>query len=207
MRRIIVLIAAVIMVPCELAAQEKNKIPGIVPDHLNLQFAGAIGFLSAGFGYETKNHRFQGDFFYGYVPESVGGIEIHSITAKMTFAAVTRQLRRSQDLRADWLTIGIHANYVFGKQYFLFDPERYPFNYYGFPTAAHVGLSVGGAVYYRKLGLYYELGTTDKYIMSYIQNSGSLFFTDIFNLGLGVKYSIFKHNWQRPVHKKLPSLG
>ncbi|RYY52599.1 MAG: hypothetical protein EOO09_20935 [Chitinophagaceae bacterium] len=176
----------------------------MLPDHVQLQFAGAIGFLSAGVGYETKNHRFQGEFLYGYVPESVGGIEIHSATAKLTWVAITRQPRK--DLRIDWLTTGVLVNYVFGKQYFLFDPDRYPFNYYGFPTAAHVGISVGGAAYYRRLGFYYELGTTDRYVMSYIRNSRSIFFTDLFNAGFGLKYGIFGHKWQKD-KKKLPGEG
>ena len=201
MRSLIVLVLALTWQ--SVHAQPGNKISPLLPDHLNLQFAGAIGLESAGFGYETKSHRLQGDFFYGYVPESAGGVEIHSVTAKMTWAAVTRQPRK--DLRVDWLTAGVLANYVFGRQYFLFDPERYPFTYYGFPTAAHVGISVGGAAYYRKFGLYYELGTTDRYVMSYVQNSGSLFFTDIFNLGVGVKYAVFGHEWQRH-KKKLPEV-
>ncbi|RYY60248.1 MAG: hypothetical protein EOO05_10555 [Chitinophagaceae bacterium] len=182
-------------------SQPQQKISRLLPDHVNLQFAGAIGFVSAGVGYETKNHRLQGDFFYGYVPESVGGVEIHSVTAKMTWAAITRQVR--PDLRVDWLTTGVFLNYVFGKQYFLFDPEEYPFSYYGFPTAANVGISLGGQAFYHKLGVYYELGTTDRYVMSFIQNSGSLSFADLFNLGLGVKYSLLGHHWQRH-KKKLP---
>lgn len=182
-------------------SQSPDKFSPLLPDHLQLQFAGAIGFLSAGVGYETKNHRFQGEFFYGYVPESLGGVEIHSATAKLTWVAISRQLR--PDLRIDWLTTGVLINYVFGKQYFLFDPDRYPFNYYGFPTAAHVGVSVGGAAYYRRFGLYYELGTTDRYVMSYIRNSRSIFFTDLFNAGFGIKYGILGHSWHKG-KKKLP---
>jgi hypothetical protein len=200
--RIVVAGILLLMISVSGAEAQQRKVSPLLPDHLNLQFAGAIGFLSAGVGYETKNHRLSGDFFYGYVPESLGGITIHSVTAKLTWAAVTRQPRK--DLRVDWLTTSILANYVFGKQYFLFDPDRYPFNYYGFPTAAHVGLSIGSAVYYKKFGVYYEFGTTDRYIMSYIENTSSLFFTDIFNMGVGVKYSILGHDWQRH-KKKLPA--
>ncbi|MET0638372.1 MAG: hypothetical protein ABWZ25_20250 [Chitinophagaceae bacterium] len=184
-----------LLITITVRPQAPKRISPLLPDHLNLQFAGAIGLVSAGFGYETKNHRLQGDFLYGYVPERAGGIDIHSVSAKLTWAAVSSQLRK--DIRVDWLTTGVLVNYVFGKQYFLFNPKRYPFTYYGFPTAAHVGVSVGGGIYFKKLGLYYELGTTDRYIMSYIESPDAISFTDIFNVGFGARYSILGHNWFR----------
>jgi len=196
-KRLLYLLLA--LMPVFAFAQSKQLIR-LLPDHLNAQFAGGIGFVSVGAGYETRNHRWHGDFYYGYVPESVGGIEIHSVTAKLTWAAASSQLRK--DVRVDWVTAGVLANYVFGKQYFLFDPDRYPYSYYGFPTAAHIGMSVGSAVYHGRFGLYYELGTTDRFVVSYIRNTHSLSFFDIMHLGIGMKYSILGHDWQRASNKK-----
>jgi hypothetical protein len=166
-------------------AQAKG-LQKLVPHHATLQFAGGIGFLSAGLGYDSKNKRLQGDFYYGYVPESVGGVTIHSVTGKLTWAPLSHQL--SSSTRWHLLTTGILLNYAFGKQYFLFAPENYPYSYYGFPTAMHVGLFAGGGFLYKRTQLYYELGTTDKELVSYINNTGSLAFGDILNLGIGMRY-------------------
>jgi hypothetical protein len=48
------------------------------PDHIKVQYAGGIGFISIGAGYSTKNQKLEGDLSYGYLPKSVGGIRIHS---------------------------------------------------------------------------------------------------------------------------------
>ncbi|MEI9808825.1 MAG: hypothetical protein WDO16_13705 [Bacteroidota bacterium] len=81
------------ILPFFAAAQQRTGFARLIPQHIKLQFAGSIGFLSAGFGYESPNKRFQGDFFYGYVPESVGGVTIHSVTAKLTWMAVWKELK------------------------------------------------------------------------------------------------------------------
>jgi hypothetical protein len=173
-----------LFVPTQVLTQSKG-IRKLIPHHASLQFAGGIGFLSAGIGYDSKNKRLQGDFYYGYVPEKLGGITIHSVTGKFTWAALSHKL--SNTMRWHLLTTGILFNYAFGKQYFLFDPDNYPFSYYRFPTAMHIGLFAGGGFFYRKTQLYYELGTTDKELVSYINNTQSLTLGDIINLGIGMR--------------------
>jgi hypothetical protein len=166
-------------------AQQRKGIARLMPQHLKLQFAGSIGFISAGFGYESPNKKFQGDFFYGYVPESVGGVTIHSVTGKFTWMALSKEY--AKDWRVDFLTAGVLINYAFGKQYFLFSPENYPYKYYGFPTALHAGIFVGSSVTKKRWGLYCEVGSTAKDILSYVNNTGSLRFDELLNIGIGTR--------------------
>lgn len=92
------------------------------------------------------------------------------------------------------LAVGGLISYTFGKQYFLFSPEYYPYSYYKFPTAMHTGVFVGSRLDKklprgRKIGLYYELGSTDREIIALVQNGKAIRMTDILNLAIGIKTS------------------
>ncbi|MFC0774696.1 hypothetical protein [Terrimonas alba] len=170
-------------------AQSAKPRAGIVPHHVKVQYAGSIGFISAGAGYEFgKKKKLQGDLFYGYVPESVGGVNIHSITAKLTWLPVSKSLKN--DLKLDLLTAGILVNYSFGRRYHLFSRTKYSFVYYGFPTAAHTAVFVGGAITKNKFGVYYEFGTTDRDLVSFASNPKAIGFFEIINIGIGARISL-----------------
>src|SRR5690348_3867194 len=106
-----------------LPAQKSKLLKAVIPDHGTLQFAGGIGFLSGGVGYDSKNKRIQTDILYGYVPESVGGVRIHCLTGKFTWIAVSGKMKNN--MRVDWLSTGILFNYAFGKRYFFLSPDKY----------------------------------------------------------------------------------
>lgn len=160
--------------------------------HSKAQFAGSIGFISVGAGRSGK--KLEADLWYGYVPQSLGGVTIHTITAKVTWSPV--RVTQIKNLAIRPLSLGSFVSYTPGRQYFLFDPEEYPFGYYGYPTAIHVGLFAGGQVavtpkknkYWDRWALYYELGTTDVRLASYFTNARSLPLSQVFTLGLGVKH-------------------
>jgi len=175
-------IATLFFLPVFLMAQPIKKKTGILPHHAKLQYAGSIGFLSVGVGYEFAGKKLHTDVYYGYVPESIGGINIHSVTGKLTWLPVSVE-RNNYTLHL--LTTGFLANYAFGKQY---DFSQEAFEYYGFPTAAHIGLFVGGGLTRNKLGLYYELGSTDRDIVSFVNNVKGIRFHEIIHIGIGAKW-------------------
>lgn len=170
-----------------------QKLKKVIPHHVKTQFAGGIGFLSIGAGYENKIESLEGDIYYGYLPKNIGGVSIHSATAKLTWLPFkTIDLNW---LQYNFLSTGILANYKFGEQYFLFDPDYYPYSYYGHPTALHIGFFIGGQLKkpvadrnIKQIALYYELGTTDRELISLLTNK-SLKANEILNLALGVKTS------------------
>lgn len=171
-----------------MAIAQPGKRPGITPDHLKLQYAGSIGFISVGAGYEWAKKKIHGDLYYGYVPAGVGGVDIHSVSAKFTWLPVSKKLEN--DVKLDLLTTGFLVNYAFGRNYHLFSRTKYSFVYYGFPTAAHVAVFLGGAISRKKLGLYYELGITDRDLSSYVTNANAIGFFEIVNIGIGARYSL-----------------
>lgn len=180
----------ILLPPFFIFGQTKKTMSRILPHHAKLQFAGSIGFLSGGFGYESGNRKLQYDFLYGYVPEQVGGVSIHSVTGKLTWIIFSKELKNK--LRIDPLTTGFLINYTFGKDYFLFTTPNYSSLYYGFPTAAHIGIFIGGSITKNKLGLYYEIGTHVKDLTSYVVNTKTLDFVDILSIGIGTRIALRK---------------
>ena len=179
----------------KVSAQKKGfKIKP--PDHIKVQYAGGIGFISIGVGYSTKNQKLEGDLSYGYLPKSVGGIRIHSISGKVTWIPIHPvSVKKYQ---AEPLITGLVVNYSFGKQYFSFDPPYYPYNYYSFPTAIHSALFLGSRIghdfpthaFVQRISVYYEILSFDREIISLVSNPKSLHVTDIVTLSLGVKINI-----------------
>ena len=187
------LLAVALLVNTFAATAQKDTFRSKwLPDHYKLQFAGAIGFFSIGAGYKTKKDKLHADLHYGYTPQSIGGLHIHALTAKTTWFPIKNINHKTWQVRP--LTTGLLVNYTFGKQYFGFTPDNYPYTYYDFPTAFHVGVFVGGQVNkqvksrrgIRRVGLYYELGTYDVELASHLRSPRAISVTDILNLGIGV---------------------
>ena len=181
-----------LMMTDSLSAQKKNlKIKP--PDYIKLQYAGGTGFVSFGAGYSSKNQKLEGDLFYGYLPESIGGVRIHSISIKFNWIPVHSVPIKKYQLEP--LIMGLLINYSLGKQYFSFDPPNYPYRYYSFPTAIHSALFFGsraGIKFPTKsivqgVSLYYEIVSFDREIISLLSNPKSLHIPDILTLSLGAR--------------------
>ena len=179
----------------KISAQKKGfKIKP--PDHIKVQYAGGIGFISIGSGYSAKNQKLEGDLYYGYLPKGIGGISIHSLSGKVTWIPIHPV--RIKKYQVEPLMTGLIVNYNFGKQYFSFDPPYYPYRYYSFPTAIHSALFLGSRIgynfptqsYVKRISVYYEILSFDREILSFVSNTKSLKITDIVTLALGVKINI-----------------
>src|SRR6187399_104395 len=179
----------------KISAQKKGfKIKP--PDHIKVQYAGGMGFISIGAGYSTKNKKLEGDLYYGYLPKSVGGVSIYSISAKVTWIPVHSVSVKKYELEP--LMTGLIVNYSFGKQYFSFDPPYYPYKYYSFPTAIHSAFFLGSRIghvfpthaFVQRISVYYEILSFDREIISLVSNPKSLHITDIVTLSLGVKINL-----------------
>jgi hypothetical protein len=179
----------------KLPAQKKSfKIKP--PDHIKVQYAGGLGFISIGTGFSSKNQKLEADLFYGYLPESIGGIRIHSISGKVTWIPVHSITIKKYEVEP--LMTGLIVIYSFGNQYSGFDPPYYPYRYYSFPTAIHSAVFLGSRIgfnfpsntFVRRVSLYYEILSFDREILSLVTNTKSLRITDIVTLSLGVKINI-----------------
>jgi hypothetical protein len=164
-----------------------------LPDHMKLQFAGNIGFLSGGPGYVSRNKTLETDFLFGFLPQKFGGDALITITGKTTYSPWRIPLKNTYYIAP--FSLGFYLSYTFGPQFDTKWPSYYPKGYYWWATSFRPGAYIGGKVgrdivfhkHKRRLEAYYELGTYDLMLISYVQNTHYLKPTDIVSLALGVK--------------------
>lgn len=149
-------------------ASAMGSIAHYLPDRARLQFAGSQGFLSAGAGYGFLKERIDEDFMYGYLPAKIGGISVHTLSAKTTIAPLQLKLARGTYLYP--VMAGVSAIVALGDDYFLVLPSRYQ-DYY-WPSALHLWYFAGmrfrknftsGAPAGKAMGFIAELGAIDTY--------------------------------------------
>lgn len=176
-----------------------NTHAKLTPQYAKLQFAGSIGMMSIGIGWDYgKNERWETDFLVGFVPR------LESNRAKLTFTLrecfVPWNVRLGESaidfspLRA---SAGINA--IIGHEFWAHNPNRYPEGYYFFSTKFHficgfgqqwtLNISRDKRRMCRALGLYYNFTTNDTYVLSGFDNK-YVNFGDIFHLDIGLKFQI-----------------
>lgn len=165
-------------------------------DHLKLQYAGAIGFISPGVGIAYAKDKMETDLYFGYVPKSVGGDHLFMLTLKNTYSPFTIK-PRNRDLVIHPFSIGGFFNYSFGSEFSTSWPDHYPKGYYWWDSAIRLGFFLGGKVTkpvlglpFRSLSAYYELGSNDLYFISYVQNFRYFKPYEILNLAIGIKVAL-----------------
>lgn len=125
--------------------EESKQHSWFVPNYAKIQFAGNIGYLSGGLGYQLFKDKLYTEFIYGYVPKQYAHTEIHTFTLKNTFPLI----------RKSYLGIevspylGFTFSYETGRNSFLELPSQYPSGYYA-PNAFHLCF-VGGVGAKQKL--------------------------------------------------------
>lgn len=163
------------------------------PSHAKIQYAGNIGFISAGVGYTFWKEKGQTDVLLGYLPKSIGGVTITTLTAKAAY--YPWQIKIGDTYNYEPIYGGIYLSYAFGSKYYTVLPDYYPRGYYWWPTALRAGLFIGGRI--KKdisfgpvdhLGFYYEFGTYDLKLISVLSNLNYFSVTDAFDLALGIRF-------------------
>lgn len=188
------LLAASLAAAAPGAAQAAEGRPWIAPDQLKLQFAGNVGFLSPGVGYAWLDRRLEADLLFGWVPRAVGGEDIISVTAKLTWLPWEIDVSRRWFLQP--LSTALQVTYTFGDEYFVTLPSRYRPHYYDFPTALRAGVAFGGALgrrgsgRIRELAVYAELVAIDTMLFLWAGNREALGPADVFSLALGVRLAL-----------------
>ncbi len=166
-----------------------NKKEWYIPNSLKLQHAGNTGFLSLGASYFFLNQHVETALFYGYLPKSIGGVDVHTVAVKAYVHPYMFTIYKDFGMSA---YLGVGINMALGDQYFIFDHDKRPEDYYGHPGLFLTPV-VGARFFYNRpkenivscYDLFIEIGTTDRYIAIYSDNE-SIDFIEIFNLSFGV---------------------
>jgi len=167
-------------------------IKAIYPDHYKIQFAGGIGFISGGLGYDFLKERIDITYFYGYVPEWYSKEDLHSVSLQLTGKPFKFDINSKLDYYP--LNIGIFLHHTFGSEYYITLPDHYPEDYYWWSPGRTGGLFLEGQLNYQfkepdqifsEIGFYYRIVTRGVYVTSKFSNS-SIPLEDIFSLGFGI---------------------
>lgn len=107
--------------------EEGKKNKWYMPDYIKIQYAGNIGFLSVGAGYEWWREISQTDILYGYVPECKGEATIHTFTIKNTFRLYQFNIKQKYNISP---ILGFSVSLEPGQNSYLRVPDKYPEGYY-----------------------------------------------------------------------------
>jgi hypothetical protein len=153
-----------------LATKKKKTIRNsLAPEYFPLQFAGNIGFLSAGAGFRNRTDNYQLSIVYGYVPRSHSLVDSHLLTAKNTFHLFHYRISEHETL-LPYGSVGISWE-IAGRSFFT-KPESMPRGYYDFPKSVHAipGLGLkyrrqnGRIKAFQGVEFFVELTSVDAYI-------------------------------------------
>lgn len=161
-----------------------------------VQYAGNIGYFSAGAGYAAKRDLYQLSLVYGYVPPAIGGSRIHMVSARNVFHLYKLQTDLHHVL-IGYACAGLSME-VGGKSFFSL-PDVMPAGYYSFPKSIHLVPAVGIKLRREKMlnGLsqvefFSEISTVDAYLW-YKAMSSEVRFSEILSVSAGV--SLFPSRW------------
>lgn len=166
--------------------------PWFVPDHAKVQFAGTIGFLSAGVGYGLGGRRVgELDFLAGWVPARYVGNDLFTLTTKGTWQPWRARLGRRWELRP--VTFALAVTYTRGDNLWLRTPDRYEAGYYDMPSALHASAALGGALSLRvpgpldAVGIYWEVVATDVALFYWVKDRSAIDARDALSVALGLR--------------------
>jgi len=171
---------------------DSTKYSKFLPDYVKLQYAGGIGFLSAGLGYTYFDHKLDISLFYGYVPQKYTVDGLHSIS--LQFTAKLFRIKASENIEILPLNLGWYLHHTFGNEYWVRLPDYYPKNNYWWSPGRNAGIFIGGEIKTKLLAnkipgsgtaFYVRVGTRGLYLSSIAGNS-SIPLSDIIELGFGV---------------------
>ena len=162
----------------------------LIPTHTKVQFAGNMGLLSFGTGWDYgKKNQWETDVFLGFIPKYDSKRTKVTMTLKQNYMPWSLNLGR-----------GIYFNTVFGNEFWVHEPDRYPKGYYGFSSKIRSHIFLGQRLTYdidpqrrytaKSITFFYELSTCDLYLISAATNS-YLRPRDYLSLSFGLKLQLF----------------
>ena len=170
----------------------------LIPSHTKIQFAGSMGLISIGPGWDYgKKQKWESDILIGFVPKYSSSKAKMTFTFKQNFIPWNKKI--SNYFSFNPLTTSIYLNSVLNNKFWNKNPERYPKGYYTFSTKIRINLSLGQRLSFniqeaqrkkiKAFSIFYELGTNDIYLISKLNNK-YLKAKDYLGLSFGIKIQI-----------------
>jgi len=178
---------------CQAASEvDTSRYKALLPNYIKIQYAGGIGFMSAGVGYTFFKTRLDVSLFYGYVPEWFTVDDLHSISLQLT--AKLLRFKINDNIEILPLNLGWYAHHTFGNEFWVVLPDHYSEHYYWWSPGRNAGVFIGGEIKTKLLAnetpasgtaIYFRVGTRGLYLASKWGNT-SIPITDILEFGFGI---------------------
>ncbi|MDH6308436.1 hypothetical protein M2451_000747 [Dysgonomonas sp. PFB1-18] len=177
----------------------QNQWSKLIPTHTKIQYAGGMGLLSFGAGWDYgKNNQWETDVFLGFLPKYSTSKTKITFTLKQNFIPWNKKLGKNFSL--DPLACGLYINTIFDGDFWVSEPDKYPNDYYSFSTKMRFNIYVGQRITYKipedkrffakSITAFYELSTNDLYMASAFTNK-YLKPDDYLRLSFGLKFQLF----------------
>ncbi|MDR2843614.1 MAG: hypothetical protein LBV57_03085 [Candidatus Symbiothrix sp.] len=179
--------------------KRQDKWAKLIPTHTLVQFAGGMGFLSLGTGWDYgKKEQWETDALLGFLPK------FSTDKNKITFTMKENYIPWKKDFNDYFaynpLTCGLYFNTIFDDDFWVNQPDKYPNKYYSFSTKIRFNIYVGQRftfkippekrVFAKEISAFYEISSSDLYIISAVGN-GYLKPQDYLRLSFGLKLQLF----------------
>ncbi len=171
----------------------------LIPTHVKAQYAGGMGLLSLGCGWDYgRKCRWETDLSVGVLPGAWSD-RTHTVFA-LRQNYIPWSIRCCRRLSVEPLAAGIYLTLITGEQYWVREPDKYPSSrYYGFTSRLRPTLYVGQRLTYhpksdgpvRGVTLYYELSANDLDIVAKCGNK-TLGLSQIVRFSCGVKLQLLR---------------
>lgn len=176
-----------------VSAQHADWLPNVGV----VQYAGNIGFISAGAGWSYgMETRWQTELLLGYLPHFTFDDDSFTLTLRQQY--LPWQYRVDEHWSVTPASFAFSLNAVMNNEFWVTEPINN--NYYRFSSKVRMQLGLGSRINFylptkkerrdRRISLYYELSTYDLVLLSYVRTSHTLF-SEILSLGIGVNVSLF----------------
>ena len=176
----------------------RKRWEALIPTHTKIQFAGNMGLLSLGTGWDYgKRNQWETDVFLGVLPKYQSDCTKLTFTLKQNYIPWSLQIKESR-FSAEPLTCGMYFNTVFGDEFWVKNrivirkattvsrPKYHPC----FSRTAHpYDIDPRRRFTAKAITLFYEISTCDLYIVSAFTNK-YLKPKDYLSLSFGVKLQL-----------------
>ncbi len=168
----------------------------IVPRYTKIQFAGSMAMLSAGTGWNYYRNHWETDILLGIIPRNANDKVNVTFTLKQNYFPWSIDIGKRFSFEP--LACGLYVNFLFDREFWGRQPDKYPKGYYWFSTRVRNHVYIGERItlkldpnssWHKSISFFYELSTCDLYIINAIGNR-YLKPKDYLSLSFGLKLQI-----------------
>lgn len=168
------------------------------PTHVKMQYAGGMGVLSTGVGWDYgKRRQWETDVLLGYLPAKYASDFLLTLTVKQNYIPWSMSFDKHWALEPFYC--GMYLTTIAGEEFWEKEPGRYPNRYYNFSTKIRPYIFIGQRMNFnlknsivQHFSLFYEVSTCELYIISKATNR-SLTMRDVLRFSFGAKVQLFKN--------------